>query len=219
MIYLVTNQRSLFNSVGYIICDVEESLKYLNNLDIIAVDTETMGMDPYTCNLVSLQLGDNDKQYVIDVNTVDIKVYKELLESKTLIFHNAKFDLRFLYHHNIVPKKIFDTFLVERILFTGIDSARKSLDAVVHKYCKIELDKTVRGAIHREGLSTRVIKYAAYDVKFLHEVMRKQQVFLQEHNLTRTASLDNEFVKVLAYIEYCGFYLNPKDWQKKCEED
>ena len=65
MIYLVTNQRSLFNSVGYIICDVEESLKYLNNLDIIAVDTETMGMDPYTCPLVSLQLGDNDKQYVI----------------------------------------------------------------------------------------------------------------------------------------------------------
>lgn len=219
MIYLVTNQRSLFNSVGYIICDVAESLKYLETLDIIAVDTETMGMDPFTCKLVSLQLGDNDKQFVIDTDTVDIKLYKNLLENKTLIFHNAKFDLRFLYYHSIVPKKIFDTFLVERILFTGIDSARKSLDAVVHKYCKIELDKTVRGAIHREGLSTRVIKYAAYDVKFLHEVMRKQQVFLQENNLTKTASLDNEFVKVLAYIEFCGFYLNPVDWKKKCEED
>jgi DNA polymerase-1 len=219
MIYLVTNQRSLFDSVGYTICDPLESLEYLNTLDIIAADTETMGMDPHTCSLVSLQLGDNDKQYVIDTSTVDIKIYKELLENKTLIFHNAKFDLRFLYHHKIVPKKIFDTFLVERILFTGIDSARKSLDAVVYKYCKIELDKTVRGAIYREGLSTRVIKYAAYDVKFLHEVMRKQQVFLEEHNLTRTASLDNEFVKVLAYIEYCGFYLNPDKWQKKCEED
>jgi DNA polymerase I-like protein with 3'-5' exonuclease and polymerase domains len=176
-------------------------------------------MDPYTCKLLSLQLGDSNNQYVIDAQSINISVYKELLESKELILHNAKFDLRFLYHNNIVPNKVFDTFLAERILTTGIDTARRGLDAVTYKYCKIELDKTVRGVIHREGLSTRVIKYAAYDVKFLHEIMRKQKVFLKEKNLNRTMSLDNEFVKVLAYIEYCGMYMNPEQWRKKCEED
>jgi DNA polymerase I-like protein with 3'-5' exonuclease and polymerase domains len=133
--------------------------------------------------------------------------------------HNAKFDLRFLYYYQIVPTKIFDTFLVERILTTGIDTARRSLDAVVYKYCKIELDKSVRGHIHREGLSTRVIKYAADDVKYLHQVKRKQEVALEENNLQKTASLDNQFVCVLAYIEFCGMYLNPEQWRQKCEDD
>lgn len=219
MIYLVTNQQAMFSPSGYSMATVEESLEYLKNLDIIGFDTETRGMDPYTKDLLSMQLGDQDKQFVVDCLTVNPRLYKEVLESKELIMHNAKFDLRFLYYYEIVPTKIYDSFLVERILTTGIDTARRSLDAVVYKYCKIELDKSIRGHIHREGLSTRVIKYAADDVKYLHQVKRKQEVSLRENNLTRTASLDNEFVKVLAYIEYCGMYMNPKDWQNKCLDD
>jgi DNA polymerase-1 len=219
MIYLVTNQQAMFSPSGYSMATVEESLEYLKTLDIIGFDTETKGMDPYTKDLLSMQLGDQDKQFVIDCLTVNPRLYKEILESKELIMHNAKFDLRFLYYYEIVPNKIYDSFLVERILTTGIDTARRSLDAVVYKYCKIELDKSIRGHIHREGLSTRVIKYAADDVKYLHQVKRKQEVSLRENNLTRTASLDNEFVKVLAYIEYCGMYMNPTDWQNKCLDD
>ena len=219
MIYLITNQQSMFNSVGYSIVSIEDSLEYLKTLDVIGFDTETMGMDPHTKSLLSMQLGDGEKQYVVDCTTVDPQEYKEVLESKILIMHNAKFDLKFLYKQNIIPIKVFDTFLAERILTTGIDMARKSLDAVTYKYCKVELDKTVRGHIHREGLSSRVIKYAADDVKYLHEIKRKQEVALKANKLNRTASLDNEFAKVLAYVEYCGFYLNPINWKDKCTED
>ena len=178
MIYLVTNQQSLFTAAGYSMATVEESIEYLKTLEVIGFDTETRGMDPYTKDLLSMQLGDEQRQYVVDCSNVDPKLYKELLESKVLIMHNAKFDLRFLYYYSIVPTKIFDTFLVERILTTGLDTVRRSLDAVVYRYCKIELDKTIRGNIHREGLSTRVIKYAADDVKYLHQVKRKQEVAL-----------------------------------------
>jgi len=219
MIYLVTGQKEMFVPSGYSLATVEESIEYLKNLDVIGFDTETRGMDPFTKELLSMQLGDESKQYVIDCLTVSPKLYKELLESKVLIMHNAKFDLRFLYYHQIVPTKIFDTFLVERILTTGIDTIRRSLDAVVYRYCKIELDKTIRGNIHREGLSMRVIKYAADDVKYLHQVKRKQEVALTEKQLNKTASLDNQFVCVLAYIEYCGMYMNSIDWQTKCDED
>jgi ribonuclease D len=150
MIYLVTNQASLFSAPGYSLATVEESLEYLKQLDIIGFDTETMGLDPHTKELLSMQLGNEERQYVVDCKTVDPRKYKELLETKELIMHNAKFDLRFLYYYKIVPIKVFDTFLVERILTTGIDTVRRSLDAVVYRYCKIELDKTVRGHIHRE---------------------------------------------------------------------
>ena len=219
MIYLVTNQQAMFSPVGYSMATVEESLEYLEQLEIIGFDTETRGLDPFTKELLSMQLGDQEKQYVVDCQSVDPKLYKKVLESKMLIMHNAKFDLRFLYYYNIVPTQIFDSFLVERILTTGIDTARRSLDAVVYKYCKIELDKSVRGNIHREGLSTRVIKYAADDVKYLHQVKRKQEVALQEKSLHKTASLDNQFVCVLAYIEFCGMYMNPEDWRNKCDDD
>lgn len=219
MIYLITNQQSLFTAAGYSLATIAESLEYLETLDVIGFDTETRGMDPFTKDLLSMQLGNEEVQYVVDCTTVNPIEYKALLESKMLIMHNAKFDLKFLFKFKIVPSKIYDTFLVERILTTGLDTVRRSLDAVVYRYCKIELDKTIRGNIHREGLSTRVIKYAADDVKYLHQVKRKQEVALQERNLNRTATLDNEFVKVLAYIEFCGFYLNSNDWQTKCEED
>ena len=219
MIYLVTNQQSLFTAVGYSMATVEESIEYLKTLDVIAFDTETKGLDPFTKELLSMQLGDGEKQYVVDCSTVDPRLYKELLETKELIMQNAKFDLRFLYHKGIVPCKIFDTFLVERILTTGIDTVRRSLDVLVYKYCKVELDKTIRGNIHREGLSTRVIKYAADDVKYLHQVKRKQEVALEENHLMRTAKLDNEFVLALAYIEFCGMYMNPLAWKAKCDED
>jgi DNA polymerase-1 len=219
MIYLVTNQQSLFTAAGYSMATVEESLKYLETLDVIGFDTETRGMDPFTKDLLSMQLGDEQRQYVVDCLTVSPVLYKDLLERKVLIMHNAKFDLRFLLYYGIVSTKIFDTFLVERILTTGLDTVRRSLDAVVYRYCKIELDKTIRGNIHREGLSTRVIKYAADDVKYLHQVKRKQEVALENNFLTRTASLDNEFVVCLAYIEFCGMYMNPTDWRSKCDDD
>jgi DNA polymerase-1 len=219
MIYLITNQKSAFTPVGYSMSTVEESLEYLKELKEIGVDTETKGFDPYTKELLSLQLGDDKIQYVIDATTVNISVYKELLETKTLILQNAKFDLRFLYHKGIVPTKVYDTFLAERILTTGIDTARRALDALVYKYCKQEIDKTIRGNIHREGLSTRVIKYAADDVKYLHEIKRKQEKKIEELGLWKAVSLDNKYVRVLAYIEYCGVYLDPVKWKKKCEED
>lgn len=219
MIYLVTNQQSLFTAAGYSMATVEESLEYLETLDVIGFDTETKGLDPFTKDLLSMQLGDEQRQYVVDCLTVSPVLYKDLLERKLLIMHNAKFDLRFLLYYGIVSTKIFDTFLVERILTTGLDTVRRSLDAVVYRYCKIELDKTIRGNIHKEGLSTRVIKYAADDVKYLHQVKRKQEVALESNFLTRTASLDNEFVVCLAYIEFCGMYMNPADWRSKCDDD
>ena len=97
MIYLVTNQQSLFTAVGYSMATVEESIEYLKTLDVIALDTETRGLDPFTKELLSMQLGDGEKQYVVDCSTVDPRLYKELLQTKELIMQNAKFDLRFLY--------------------------------------------------------------------------------------------------------------------------
>jgi DNA polymerase-1 len=217
--YLITNQQSMFTPEGYSFCSVQQCLSYLAKLDDIGFDSETRGFDPYTKELLTIQLGDDKKQFVIDCRTVDIQLFKPIIEEKVMIMQNAKFDLQFLYRHRIVPGRIFDTFLVERILTTGIPTARKALDVLVWKYCKQSLDKSVRGNIHREGLTTRVIKYAGDDVKYLPEIKRKQEYKLREQGLLRTAMLDNDYVKVLAYTEYCGVKLDTTKWKAKCLED
>lgn len=225
MIYLVTNQKQLFDNLESKIsfAEVTDVYKYFQNHKEIGVDTETTGFDPYTKDLLSLQLGDLHNQFVIDCTTVDVLHFKELLENPniTYIFQNAKFDLRFFYHKRIVIPKIFDTFLAESVLYTGIGAYRnrKSLDAIANKYLKVNLDKTVRGIIHREKLSNRVIIYAAEDVRYLGLIKEKQEEKLREQELEVAMALDNEFVKVLAYIEYCGIYLDRDKWKAKMEQD
>lgn len=107
MIYLVTNQRTLFESEIYKVISVEESLRLLNPLTVVGLDTETKGIDPHTGTLLSLQLGNRDFQIVIDCITIDISLYKNYLESNRLfLFWNARFDLKWLFKYKIVPKRV-----------------------------------------------------------------------------------------------------------------
>lgn len=81
MIYLVTNSSELFESELYKIITVKESLKLLEPLTEVGLDTETDGLDPYVNTLLSLQLGCYDFQIVIDCLTIDVSLYKSYLES------------------------------------------------------------------------------------------------------------------------------------------
>ena len=195
MRYLVSKQK--LSSSNYENCTAQESLDYLNNLDEIAVDTETLGFDPYTCALISIQIGDGTNQYFIDTATIDIQNYKELLESKLLVMQNGKFDLRFLYHHRIVPSRIYDTYLAERTLYLGIDSHRAGLDSLCMEYLGIKLDKEERKNISAR-LTESLIVYGCKDVEYLLEIKRIQQGFIKEKALEVSIELDNRFVKVLA---------------------
>ena len=215
MIYLVTKQDISLPDIT--ICTVQESLDYLKDLEWIGLDTETSGFDPYTCKLYTLQLGDRDIQYVIDLTTIDINDYKELLETKGLIGHNLKFDLRFLYHYRVIPTKVYDTFLGEKTSRLGIESHRCSLSACVLRHCGVVLSKEERANITGR-LTEGFVKYSAYDVKYLHELKEKQEFMQLADGTSVSIELDNKFVLVLAYIEYCGMKLDVPQWTAKIEK-
>jgi DNA polymerase I-like protein with 3'-5' exonuclease and polymerase domains len=215
MIYLVTKQDISLPDVT--LCSIQDSLDYLNKFDSIGVDTETGGFDPYTCKFYTLQLGDQEVQYVIDLSTIDIQEYKKLLETKELIGHNFKFDLRFLYHQRIVPTRVYDTFLGEKTARLGIESHRCSLAACVQRHCGVTLSKEERANITGR-LTEGFVKYSAYDVKYLHEIKSKQNFGQLTEGTDVSMELDNRFVLVLAYIEYCGMKLDVEQWTKKIEK-
>ena len=221
MIYFVSGQSRLFTD-SFKIISVEESIKLLSKLSVVGVDTETEGFDPYTKKLLSLQLGCKDFQVVIDCTAIDVTLYKEFLESDRLfLFWNAKFDLKFLYHQRIVPKRIWDGYLAEKLMWLGYPPGyhSMSLKSAGELYCNVELDKSVRGQIIYKGLTDDVIVYGATDVKYLEDIMNAQIIKLKEQDLLDAVEYENRFVRVLAYIEYCGVKLDVEGWKAKMAKD
>lgn len=251
MIYLVTGQQQLFESDSYKVISIEESLQLLNSCKILQYDSETSCKNPYFGNILCIQFGNKEKgfQIVIDTTTIDILKYKDILETKPLIGHNLKFDLQWLYNHKIIPRKVYDTMIVEQLLYMGFprlpitperytkynyDFPYKiiiskegntyyelsySLQSLVFKYLNINIDKTVRGEIIWRGLDSRVIEYAAADVLYLEDLMSAQIDACIKKDCLKAAKLECNFVPVIAYLEWCGIKLDENKWKIKMAKD
>ena len=187
--------------------ELQRCVEYCNQLDIIAIDTETEGFDVFTKKLLSLQVGNKNHQFVIDCLKVDILPLKSILEEKICIAHNMKFDWKFLYHKGINIKYIYDTFLAECILTTGWkrDDKELALTDLTQKYLGFHLDKSIRGKINYLGFDDLgVIAYAARDIEFLEQIMNLQLTEISKWRLDRVLQLENEAVRVFALMEYNG---------------
>lgn len=223
MVYLVTKQKSLWESTRYKVIDPEEALRILEPLTVVELDTETMGLDPYTKELLTVQLGCADFQVVIDCASVDIQLFKNYIENPQRMFlgWNIKFDLKFLYHQRIIPMKVYDGYLAEKLLWLGYPAGmhEMSLKAASIHYLGVDMDKSVRGKIIQTGLTEDVIMYAAGDVSYLGKIRDKQLIELEKKGLLKAIDFENEFVKCLAYIEYCGAKLDIDKWKVKMTTD
>ena len=225
MIYLVSNVIGAFEG-EFTQISVDESLKLLDPLKFVGTDTETTGLDCHTKSLLTLQLGCRDFQIVYDISSFGGRIpakVKEYLEDPYRIFilQNAKFDLKFFYKQKIILKYVYDTFLAEQIITHGLQYGDRGLDKLVMKYYPDQpgLDKTIRGQIITKGLTKEVITYAANDVIYLEGIMEKQLQKAKELDLEKCIELDNLFVKVLAYVEFCGMKLDWEKWKEKSLKD
>lgn len=223
MIYLVTNQNELFESEIYQHITYEQSLDLLNSVDILQYDSETTGRDSRICDLLCYQFGNKEKnfQIVVDAQSIPVSLYKEILENKLLIGHNLKFDLQFLYNYGIIPLNVYDTMIIEQLLHLGFDAKnfKVSLKAVAERRLNIDIDKTVRGEIIWRGLDEITIKYAAGDVIYLEDIRDQQLKDLNYTKSNNAAKIENSFVPVIAYLEWCGIKLDVDKWKSKMQEN
>lgn len=228
MIYFVSNQQELFGLEGVENISVSDSLQMLENANMLQYDSETTGRDAHLCELLCVQFGDieGENQIVVDCTSVDITLYKDILESKYLIGHNLKFDLQFLYKHGIIPRNVYDTMIVEQFIYLGYPPYPKpggisySLASVAKRHLDIDIDKSVRGEIIWRGLDYEVVNYAANDVKWLNAIMESQMKILKSRqNAVYGARLECDFVPVIAYLEWCGIKLDVLKWKEKMLQD
>jgi len=223
MIYLVSKEQRLFESSIFKSMSVEDSINEIKSWKFIQFDTETSGKDAHLCKLLCAQFGTKEKdiQIVVDCQTIDIKKYKDVLENGLVIGQNLKFDLQFLYNYNIIPRKVYDTMIVEQLLYLGYPSGQISfsLKEIAWRRLDINIDKTTRGEIIWRGLDDKVIEYAAGDVMYLEDIMQLQLKDCKEKGCLVGAKLECDFVPVIAYLEWCGIKLDVNRWKSKMQKD
>lgn len=225
MIYLVSYNKSLFQTDKYIEATMEQAMSVLLPLKLCQLDSETRGLDCHTKALLTIQLGNRDNQVVIDWTTLTPKekqIVKDYLESDRLFLGwNLMFDLTFLYVQGIYPKHIWDGMIVEQLLYLGYPASmrEKSLKAAAWNYLNINIDKTVRGKIINDGLTTEVVIYAAGDVTYIEDIKEKQDIEVEKQGMKLAVELECEFIKSLAYFKYCGVHLDITKWKAKMAKD
>ena len=152
--------------------------RYLKS-SAIAVDTETMGLNPLRDRLCLVQLSDL-AGYVtairIERGQTEAPNLKQLLEAShiTKIFHFARFDLATLQHHlSAVAAPVFCTKIASKVARTY--SPRHGLKVLVQELEGVELDKTQQSSDwgNVSALSDEQLSYAANDVRYLHALREK----------------------------------------------
>lgn len=196
------------------------SVKALNSR-ILAVDTETTGLDPYTSSLRLLQISDGTTTLVFDLfklrRTDVADALRPLFENKKIIkvFHNAKFDLKFIWRHlDIRVEGIFDSYLASQLIECGVHQASgyHGLAQCLERYCGITISKDEQKSDWSGQLTDEQIAYAEKDVEVLLPLRDAMVKKLYEMDLARVAKIEFECVLPVVWMEMSGIYLDMKDW-------
>ncbi|MFG6104069.1 ribonuclease H-like domain-containing protein [Leptothoe sp. EHU-05/26/07-4] len=166
--------------------DIPKSLleRYLSS-DAIAIDTETMGLNPLRDRLCLVQLCDTTgytSAVRIERGQTSAPNLKLLLETSSIlkIFHFARFDMATLKHHLCIDvSPVFCTKIASKLARTY--SPRHGLKELVKEIAGVELDKSAQSSDwgNVQDLSDEQLAYAANDVRYLHELSKQLTLMLQ----------------------------------------
>jgi ribonuclease D len=176
----------------------------------VAIDTETMGLDPHRDRLCVVQLspGDGSADVVqIPPGGADPVHLKRLLGDPNIlkIFHFARFDLAALYHaFGVMPAPVFCTKIASRLTRTYTD--KHGLKDLVRDVLGLDLSKQQQlsdwGA---EELTDAQIAYAASDVLHLHALKAKLEALLAREGRDELARACFRFLPDRVRLDLAGW--------------
>lgn len=177
---------------------------------VVAIDTETLGLNPARDRLCVVQLSPGDGSADIvqfpagDRNAPNL--VKLLGDPKRLkLFHFARFDVAVLYNaFGVMPEPIYCTKIASRLARTYTD--RHGLKDLVKELLNIDLSKQQQSSDWgADTLSEAQVAYAASDVLHLHELKdRLDQMLLREHR-NELAEACFRFLPTRAKLDLAGW--------------
>jgi ribonuclease D len=176
----------------------------------VAIDTETMGLNPHRDRLCVVQLssGDGSADVVqIPKGHTDAPHLKALLADPniTKIFHFARFDVAVLFHtFGVMPQPIYCTKIASRLSRTYTD--RHGLKDLVREILNVDMSKQQQSSDWGSpGLSEAQLAYAASDVLHLHALRERLDAMLAREGRSAYAQACFDFLPTRARLDLEGF--------------
>ncbi|HVW54186.1 MAG TPA: ribonuclease D [Rhizobiaceae bacterium] len=179
-------------------------------VEAIAIDTETLGLNPHRDRLCVVQMsaGDGNADVIqIAAGQKEAPNLIRLLSNPriTKIYHYGRFDIAVLYHaFGVMPEPVFCTKIASRLTRTYTD--RHGLKDICSELLGVNLSKAQQSSDWAaETLSQEQLDYAASDVLYLHQLREKLIGRLVRENRLAEAEACFRFLPTRAKLDLMGW--------------
>jgi ribonuclease D len=176
----------------------------------IAIDTETLGLNPHRDRLCVVQISRGDGHAdVIQIpkdGPPPANLIRVLGDPAVLkIFHFARFDLAVLFHRlGVMPGPVYCTKIGSKLARTYTD--RHGLKDLVRELLGVDLSKQQQSSDWgAETLSQAQVDYAASDVLHLHALMARLDGMLAREGRSEVAQACFGFLPTRAKLDLLGW--------------
>lgn len=180
------------------------------NVPAVAIDTETLGLNPHRDRLCVVQISPGDGTAdVIQIAPGQkeapnlVKLLKD--PAITKIYHFGRFDIAVLYHaFGALSEPIFCTKIASRLTRTYTD--RHGLKDICAELLGVGLSKQQQSSDWAaEKLSSEQLEYAASDVLYLHRLRDALSARLTRENRTAEAEACFRFLPTRSKLDLMGW--------------
>ena len=177
---------------------------------LVAIDTETLGLNPNRDSLCLAQLSAGDGvchavQFAVDGYAAP-NLKKLLVDPKvTKLFHFARFDLAvFRRYLEVDCKPVYCTKVASKLVRTYTD--RHGLKDLVRELLGVELSKEQQSSDWGAAdLTEKQLAYAASDVAYLHQLKTVLDMMLARESRTHLAQACFDFLPTRAELDLKGW--------------
>ncbi|BAU91260.1 3'-5' exonuclease [Methylorubrum populi] len=176
----------------------------------IAIDTETLGLNPHRDRLCVVQVSRGDGSAdVVQIRPGDPapeRLAAILADPQVIkIFHFARFDLAVLFKaFGVMPAPVYCTKVASKLARTYTD--RHGLKDVVRELVGVDLSKQQQSSDWgADALSQAQIDYAASDVLYLHAARERLDAMLAREGRAEMARACFDFLPTRAQLDLAGW--------------
>ena len=178
--------------------------------DEVAIDTETLGLNPHRDRLCLVQLSAGDgTAHLVQIAAGQTRApnLERLLADPAVakLFHFARFDVAILLKtFGVAARPIYCTKIASKLVRTYTD--RHGLKDLVREFLTVDLSKQQQSSDWgAEVLSEAQCAYAASDVLHLHALRRRLDAMLVREGRHHLAQACFDFLPVRAELDLTGW--------------
>ena len=184
-----------------------------DNLDlgpVVAIDCETMGLNPHRDRLCLVQMSGGDgNSHLVQVALGQDQapnLCRMLQDPKVLkLFHFGRFDIAALYHaFGALTAPVYCTKIASKLTRTYTD--RHGLKNLLQELLSVDISKQQQSSDWgADELSDAQMDYAASDVLYLHQLREALNIRLAREGRTEIAQRCFDFLPTRAQLDLAGW--------------